>query len=297
MKTKITTTIRSLGAAGLLIGAVAGMPVSAADNKDVETMLQNTSQKQKVVELLKSIETGASAPVGYINADNYIQHNLAVGDGLAGFGAVLQALPEDSARVNTVRVFEDGDFVFAQTDYNFFGPKVGFDIFRFENGLIVEHWDNLAQKAEPNSSGRTQLDGDTTINIAVDTEASKALVADFVKTILIEGDMAKIGQFIGPAEGDYIQHNPGIGDGLENLGAALGELARQGVPLRYSKNHKILGEHNFVLAVSEGEFLGEHVSFYDLFRVENGLIVEHWDTVEVIPPESEWKNSNGKFGF
>ena len=94
MKTKITTTIRSLGAAGLLIGAVAGMPVSAADNKDVETMLQNTSQKQKVVELLKSIETGATAPVGYINADNYIQHNLAVGDGLAGFGALLQALPE-----------------------------------------------------------------------------------------------------------------------------------------------------------------------------------------------------------
>ncbi|WP_428036163.1 nuclear transport factor 2 family protein [Amphritea sp.] len=292
MKTQIMTAVQSLTTAGLLMALVAATPV-AADNSGVETM----SQKQKVVELLKSIETGASAPVGYINGDNYIQHNLAVADGLAAFAAVLQALPEGSARVNTVRVFEDGDFVFAQTDYNFFGPKVGFDIFRFENGLIVEHWDNLAQKAEPNSSGRTQLDGDNTINSDVDTEASKALVADFVETILIEGDMTKIGHFIGPAEGDYIQHNPAIGDGLKNLGAALGELARQGTPLRYSKNHKILGEHNFVLAVSEGEFLGEHVSFYDLFRVENGLIVEHWDTIETIPPESAWQNSNGKFGL
>lgn len=293
MKTQIRTAVQSLATAGLLTALLAATPVSAADNNEVETM----SQKQKVVELLKSIETGASAPVSYINAENYIQHNLAVADGLAGFAAVLQALPEGSARVNTIRVFEDGDFVFAHTGYNFFGPKVGFDIFRFEKGQIVEHWDNLAQTAEPNPSGRTQLDGGTTINTAVDTAASKALVAGFVKTILIEGDMAKIGHFIGPAEGDYIQHNPAIGDGLENLGAALGELARQGTPLRYSKNHKILGEHNFVLAVSEGEFLGEHVSFYDLFRVENGLIVEHWDTIEAIPPETAWQNSNGKFGL
>lgn len=45
--------------------------------------------------------------------------------------------------MNTARVFEDGDYVFAHSDYNFFGPKIGFDIFRFENGKIVEHWDNL----------------------------------------------------------------------------------------------------------------------------------------------------------
>ncbi|HYN81292.1 MAG TPA: hypothetical protein VES88_07310 [Gemmatimonadaceae bacterium] len=85
----------------------------------------SNAQKQQVVELLKSIETGDSKPVAFINADKYIQHNLAVGDGLAGFGAVLQALPKGSAKVRTVRVFQDGDFVFAHTDYNFFGPRSG----------------------------------------------------------------------------------------------------------------------------------------------------------------------------
>jgi predicted SnoaL-like aldol condensation-catalyzing enzyme len=57
----------------------------------------------------------------------------------------------------------------------------------------------------------------------------------------------------------------------------------------------ILGEGNFVLAVSEGQFLGKHVAFYDLFQIENGKIAEHWDTIEEIPPKENWKNNNGKF--
>jgi predicted SnoaL-like aldol condensation-catalyzing enzyme len=49
--------------------------------------------------------------------------------------------------------------------------------------------------------------------------------------------------------------------------------------------------------VSEGSFAGAATSFYDLFRVENGKIAEHWDTIEAIPDRSAWKNDNGKFGF
>jgi predicted SnoaL-like aldol condensation-catalyzing enzyme len=89
------------------------------------------SQKQQVVDLLKAIETGAPEPVDVIDADNYIQHNLGAADGLAGFHALLKAVPQ-GARVNTVRVFQDGDYVFAHSEYNVFGPRIGFDIFRFE---------------------------------------------------------------------------------------------------------------------------------------------------------------------
>ena len=117
-----------------------------------------TGYKDQVVELLNSIETGASKPLAYINPNKYIQHNLGVGDGLAGVHALLQAT-KGSAKVNTVRVFQDGDFVFAHVDYNFFGPKVGFDIFRFEEGKIVEHWDNLQETAtDPSPSGHTMID-------------------------------------------------------------------------------------------------------------------------------------------
>ncbi len=138
------------------------------------------TRKQQVVALLKSIETGDSGPVAVINPDKYIQHNLGAADGLAGFGALLQALPPRSARVNTVRVFEDGDYVFAHTDYNFFGPKIGFDIFRFENGRIVEHWDNLQETTGPNPTGQTMTGGPTEAHGVTKTEANKALVRAFV---------------------------------------------------------------------------------------------------------------------
>jgi predicted SnoaL-like aldol condensation-catalyzing enzyme len=72
-------------------------------------------------------------------------------------------------------------------------------------------------------------------------------------------------------------------------------MAKQGIILKYSKTHRILGEGNFVLAISEGHLGGVHSAFYDLFRVENGKIAEHWDVIEPIPAKSEWKNTNGKF--
>jgi len=253
------------------------------------------SNKERAVALLNSIETGDQAAIGYVNADKYIQHNLTVGDGLAGFGAVLQALPEGSARVNVIRVLEDGDYVVTHTDYNFFGPKVGFDVFRFEDGLIVEHWDNLAEKAEaPNPSGHTQLDGPTKIEDIGETESNKALIGSFVETILVKGEMDKLGDFI---DGDnYIQHNTAIADGLSGLGQALDAMAKQGIAMVYSDVHKVLGEGNLVLCISEGAFAEEPTSFYDLFRVDNGKIVEHWDIIEKLIPKDEWKNTNGKFG-
>jgi hypothetical protein len=47
--------------------------------------------------------------------------------------------------------------------------------------------------------------------------------------------------------------------------------------------------------VSEGAFAGAPTSFYDLFRVQDGTIAKHWDTIETIPPPRTWKNQNGKF--
>ncbi|TGQ74463.1 MAG: hypothetical protein E5V49_13565 [Mesorhizobium sp.] len=290
------TLYRSIGfalAASLLPIApvVIATPAAYANTEDQKM----TTQEQQVVDLLKAIETGAAEPVGVINADSYTQHNLAVADGLAGFGAALAALPPGSAKVDTVRVFQDGDFVFAHTDYNFFGPKIGFDIFRFKDGKIVEHWDNLQQTAGPNPSGHTMIDGPAVVADIEQTEANKTLVRAFVDDILVKGRMEKL---TGYFDGDnYLQHNPQIGDGLSGLGAALKAMAANGIAMKYDTIHQVLGKGNFVLTVSEGTFAGAPTSFYDLFRVENGKISEHWDTIETIPAKAEWKNQNGKFGF
>ncbi|MCV2404057.1 nuclear transport factor 2 family protein [Marinomonas sp. C2222] len=261
------------------------------------TAEQKMTNTEKAVALIESIENGNPEPVGFINPHKYIQHNLAIGDGLAGFGEAMKMLPPGGAKASVQRAFQDGDYVVLHTEYDFFGPKAGFDVFRFENDKIVEHWDNLQEIAPPNPSGHTQFDGPTQVTDLSKTDENKALVTDFVETILIKGDMGKIGQFIGPNDEDYIQHNPAVSDGLSGLGKALAALAQQGMPMAYNKNHKVLGQGDFVLSISEGKFLDKHVAFYDLFRVEDGKIVEHWDTIENIPPKADWKNDNGKFGF
>ena len=177
---------------------ILGVGLSACqNNNNSQSQSQNEktmtlSNKEKVVALLKSIETGDTVPVSYINPNKYIQHNLAAADGLAGFGELLSQLPAGSAKANTVRAFQDGDYVFTHTDYNFFGPKIGFDIFRFEDGKIVEHWDNLQETAQPNPSGHTMTDGATEVKDLDKTEANKTLVRNFVDDILVNGRMDKL---------------------------------------------------------------------------------------------------------
>lgn len=276
--------------------ALATAFVALGCNGQKEKTQQLPSPKEQVVALLKSIETGDSAPVAFINPNKYIQHNLAIKDGLQGFGEALAQLPKGSARVNTVRVFQDGDYVFAHTEYNFFGPKIGFDVFRFEQGQIVEHWDNLVETpSQPNPSGHTMTDGSTELKDLDKTSENKALVQQFVQDVLMGQASEKLTSYF---DGDnYIQHNPSIADGLSGLGAALEEMAKNNVALVYNKLHKVLGEGNFVLTISEGKLGAQEVTYYDLFRVEHGKIAEHWDVIEPLLPKEQWQNTNGKFGF
>lgn len=277
--------------------AMAIVLFSCSANKNsqpIEKTKMELTNKQKAVALIESLQTGAHEPISYIKPNKYIQHNLAVGDGLEGFGKVVANAPEGGFKSEVVRAFQDDDYVFLHVNYDFFGPKAAFDIFRFEEGKIVEHWDNLSALTPANPSGRTQLDGETTITDLDKTAANKNLVKAFVNDVLVDGKAETLGDYINPEK--YLQHNSGIADGLDGLAAALSYFAENGLVLKYDKVHKVLGEGNFVLTVSEGVFgKGDHVSFYDLFRVENGKIVEHWDIIENIPAPSEWKNTNGKF--
>ena len=280
-----------------LVAASAGVMACNNNNKKAENMTAERME-QMVVEELKAIETGAQEPVAYINAESYTQHNLGVADGLAGFGAALAQLADypEKAKVNTVRVFADGDYVVAHTDYNFFGPKIGFDIFRFEDGKIVEHWDNLQATPESsNPSEHTMVDGTTEIVDVEKTEENKQIAENFVKDVLMGQHPEKLTEYFNG--NNYIQHNPGIADGLDGLGAALANMAQAGIEIKYDTLHKVIGKGNFVRTVSEGYLGGAHTSYYDLFRIVNGKIAEHWDVIESILPEEQRANGNGKFGF
>lgn len=252
------------------------------------------SNTEKAIALLKSFETEATEALAYINPDKYIQHNLMAPDGLDGFKALLEMLKGKGSKVNVIRAFEDGDYVFLHTDYFLFGPKIAFDVFKFEDGKIVEHWDNMQEKpANPNPSGRTMIDGATEAKDLDKTEANKALVKSFIEDVLVNGKYEKMASYF---DGDnYLQHNPQVPDKVSGLKAVVGELAKQGIIFKYDKIHQVLGQGDFVLVLSEGYIGTMHNAFYDLYRVENGKIAEHWDVVEPILGKDVWKNNNGKF--
>src|SRR5260370_9464828 len=97
------------------------------------------SRKQQVIDLLKSLETKDPVPLAYVNPNKYIQHNLQVGPGPAGVAALIKNMPPD-ASVNTIRVFQRWDDVFAHTHDDFFGPRIGFYTFNSESCLYMWHW-------------------------------------------------------------------------------------------------------------------------------------------------------------
>lgn len=255
------------------------------------------TNKEKALALIETFVSGDTAKAKELLADGYIQHNLAYGTGADSFvGAVeyLASAPVKTSLKN-IRAFEDSDKVFLQNVYNFAGSGevVAFDIFRFNSeGKIAEHWDNIQPKADPNPSGHTQIDGNLEKK-DVDREETRKLVAEFVGDVLRGENPDKLTSYF---DGDkYIQHNVSIADGLSGLGAALEALAKEGIEMIYNKTHFVLADGDYALAVSEGTFGGAPTSYYDLFRVENSKIAEHWDVMETIAEESTWQNQNGKF--
>lgn len=267
---------------------------SQNDKKEVITM----TNTEKALALINTFATGDTEKASELLAEGYVQHNLAYGTGRDAFVGSVSYLASAPVKttVNNIRAFEDGDKVFLQTVYNFAGAgeQVAFDIFRFdENGKIAEHWDNLANKAEPNPSGHTQTDGTKEIKDLDKTEENRELIKNFLYDVMQGNRPEKTPDYF---DGDtYIQHNTGIADGLSGLGAALEALGKHGIQMIYTTVHQVLAQGNYVLAVSEGTFGGAATSYYDLWRVENGKIAEHWDVMETIAEKSTWQNQNGKF--
>lgn len=222
----------------------------------------------------------------------YIQHNPAVPDGPEGIRNLFASAPAES-RFELHRVIADGDLVALHNSLHGLGPTplVAFDIFRIEDGTLAEHWDGMQPVTETTVSGRTVTDGPTAVVDLDKTDANRALVTAFVQNVLVGGKAEAITDYI--SAGQYHQHNPKIADGLDGLAAALEAFGEQGITMTYNTIHKVVAEGNFVLTLSEGELAGAHTAFFDLFRVHDGKIVEHWDVTPEIP--SEMAHDNGMF--
>ena len=224
-------------------------------------------------------------------AADYKQHSSLIADGPEALRGLVAGLPEGFS-YEGARAIADGDLVALHGTYYGLGPEplVAFDLFRLKDGKLAEHWDALVPVAANTVSGRTQTDGPTTPSDLDRTEANRRLVTDFAEAVLKGADYSVLTDYISTET--YHQHNPEAADGLAGFGAAAATWAEQGKHLVYKTIHKVVAEGDFVLVQSEGEF-GVPVAYWDLFRVEGGKIVEHWDVITPIP--AKLPHQNGLF--
>ena len=174
------------------------------------------SDIEKVRTVLQGIGSGnAERATKHINRAKYIEHNPRSADGVDGFRDYINLLSKEDHHLKVVRSFRDGDYVFTQEDGLILGRNTFFDVFRFEDGLIVEHWVFSAKAAPPNESGHTQTDGPAQTNPSENTEKNKSILRDYYETVHLSGDHSHTSKYF---SGDLqIRHEPGVRDGVNGV--------------------------------------------------------------------------------
>jgi predicted SnoaL-like aldol condensation-catalyzing enzyme len=126
---------------------------------------------------------------------------------------------------------------------------------------------------------------------AAQMETNKKTVAALYDAVLNQKDFEKASQYLGPR---YTQHNPNAADGPEGLKGFIAFL-KDKFPNNRSEIKRIFADGDYVIvhvhAVREPGTRGNAI--IDIFKLENGKVVEHWDVVQPIPEKPA--NNNGMF--
>jgi predicted SnoaL-like aldol condensation-catalyzing enzyme len=122
-------------------------------------------------------------------------------------------------------------------------------------------------------------------------EANKKAVVEFYEKGLNQKDFDAASRYLGPR---YVQHNPTAPDGIEGFKTFVAFL-RDKFPDSHSEIKQVFADGDMVIlhvhAVREKGTRGNAI--IDIFKLENGKIVEHWDVVQPVPEKAA--NGNGMF--
>jgi predicted SnoaL-like aldol condensation-catalyzing enzyme len=134
----------------------------------MDELEQNKLKTRKALELL--FDSNISFAVkretigSYINPRKYIQHSPGLADGLAGLMVLVEEFDSlySDYSISVKRVIAEGDMTVAHCHYKFGKNDLGkaiVEIFRFEDGLMVEHWDVIQEVPESEVTGNANGNG------------------------------------------------------------------------------------------------------------------------------------------
>ncbi|WP_245859743.1 nuclear transport factor 2 family protein [Spirosoma aerolatum] len=223
----------------------------------------------------RAVGEGDLAFAEQIIADDYIQHSTTVKPGKPGLLealAYMKQMPKPPATsAPFMRLIAEGDYVVTNMSFGWAGKqKAVIDLFRFRDGQVVEHWDAMADQPETTLNGHALIDGPLPRETPQSTSQNKTLVTDCMEQIFINRQLEKLSDFVADT---LKQHRPEIANGLSGLKTYL-----QPQP-EYQTVEKVLliiAEGDFVVVQSSGTWQQKPTVFYDVFRLDEGLIVEHW---------------------
>ena len=219
----------------------------------------------------------------------YTQHSTGVKDGPEGFIEFFEPfLARNPKRdIQVIRGWEDGQDVFVHVYQSLNDGKaqwVTTDFFDTDaNDKIIEHWDVIAAFHAATPSGHTAIDGPTEIKDLDKTEENKTLVRNLIIDGLMRGgNPNNLSKYISAEK--YIQHNKDVPDGLAHFQRLASDPNR---PLNYTEIVLLVGQGNFVATLYKANWndgtVNQDFAQVDIFRIENGKVVEHWDNVEPVP--------------
>lgn len=245
--------------------------------------------------LVEALDTEATRP---LLANGYIQHDPTIATGaegvLAFFGQFGEKVAvQERVQAKLVALVAERDFVVIAWVDEHTEPRpyatTFFDMFRIENGVLAEHWDfgRVAKGETPAAYVPPTANANQEAALASSDPrlaANKRLVHEMWRTLLDAQLVDEAPRFLAPG---YAQHSPIVNTGRDGFVAFLKQFAQPSaiqpaIP-------------NFVQIVAEGDLvvmstLSTEVdsngkpyatTWFDLFRVDGGMLVEHWDAATI----------------
>lgn len=253
--------------------------ICACSSTKANTIMDTITNKQRILSFYKLIVGQRKVElIPEFICEDYIQHNPTVKQGRAGIIEMINYLktlppPPVGAKSPIIRAIQEGDLVVTHLDITFMGKRMAvIDLFKLKDGMLAEHWDVIQEMPDQMGMAITATNGTAEINESASAIKSKEIVERFYKAVIQKVPVINL------VKPDYIEHDATVIESGKSLDAYWSDDNS-----RQIKIHRIIGEGNFVVVQSEFKRADKAFVFYEIFRVEQEKIAEHWSVRQAIP--------------